>query len=77
VVAEVVSSVMGNRSGRRLPNLPNALALEAVLRIRRKRADLHHGPEDQTKHLTEAEYTSATGFPLKPSSDFTLGAGSI
>jgi len=45
MVAEVVLSVMGNRSDRRFPNLCCAWALEAVELTRRRRADFHQGPE--------------------------------
>jgi hypothetical protein len=49
MVAEVVWSVMGNRSDRRFPNLSCAWALEAVQLTRRKRADFHQGPEAQSQ----------------------------
>jgi len=56
---------MANRSDRRLPNLMNSQALEAVTPIRTKRADFHHGPEHRTLHI-EAEYTTATGSAFTP-----------
>ncbi len=77
MVAEVVLSVMGNRSDRRLANLSNSRALEAVVPIRTRCADFHQGPERQTKLLTEAEYTTATGFAFTPANGFALRAGSI
>ena len=49
MVAEVVLSVMGNRSDRRFPNLSCAWALEAVEVTRRKRADFHQGQERNRK----------------------------
>jgi hypothetical protein len=77
MVAEVVLSVMGNRSDRRLANLSNWWALEAVEPIRTRRADFHQGPEHQTQLLIEAGYTTATGFAFTPTNGFALGAGSI
>ena len=49
MVAEVVLSVMGNRSDRRFANLSNPRALEAVAPIRTRRADFHQGPEHSNK----------------------------
>ena len=77
MVAEVVLSVMGNRSDRRFPNLPCPWALEAAQLTRRRRADFHQGPERKMKLLKEAEYMAATGFTLIPANGFALGAGSI
>lgn len=77
MVAEVVLSVMGNRSDRRFPNLSCPWALEAAEVTRRKRADFHQGPERKMKLLKEAEYMAATGFTLTPANGFALGAGSI
>ena len=77
MVAEVVLSMMGNRSDRRFPNLCCPLALEAVQLTRRRRADLHQGPERNSKLLTKAEYMAATGFTLIPANALSLGAGSI
>ena len=70
-------SVMGNRSDRRLANLTNRKALEAVGPIRTSRADFHQGPERQTQLHTEAGYTTATGFAFTSANDLALGAGSI
>jgi hypothetical protein len=69
--------VMGNRSDRRLANLSNRWALEAVGPIRASRADFHQGPERYNQLHTEAEYTTATGSPLTSTNDLALGAGSI
>jgi hypothetical protein len=77
MVAEVLLSMMGNRSDRRFPNLCCPLALEAVWLTRRRRADLHRGPERSSKLLTEAEYMAATGFALIPANALPIGAGSI
>jgi len=64
MVAEVVLSVMGNRSDRRFPNLSCPWALEAVWLTRRRRADFHQGQERTMKLLKQAEYMAATGFNL-------------
>ena len=56
-------SVMGNRSDRRLANLSNRRALEALGPIRISRADFHQGPERHNQLHTEAGYTTATGTP--------------
>ena len=77
MAAEVVLSMMGNRSDRRFPNLSCAWALEAVEVTRRRRAHFHQGPERRSKLPTEAEYMAATGFTLTPANGFALGAGSI
>jgi hypothetical protein len=63
MVAESLS-VMGNRSDRRLPNLNNFGAFEAVLPIRTRRADSIMARSKITELHTEAEYTNATGFTL-------------
>ena len=76
MVAEVVLSMMGNRSDRRFPNLSCAWALEAVWLTRRRRANFHQGPERKSKLLTEAEYMAATDSTLI-SNALPLGAGSI
>lgn len=55
--------MMGNRSDRRLANLSNRRALEAVGPIRISRADFHQGPERHNQLHTEAGYTTATGTP--------------
>src|ERR1039458_8240769 len=75
MVAEVVLSVMGNRSDRRFPNLSCAWALEAAEVTRRKRAHFHQGPERTTKLHTEAEYMAATGFTIHPTIVFRSGLG--
>ena len=75
MVAEVVLSVMGNRSDRRFPNLSCPWALEAVELTRRRRADFHQGPERNMKLLKEAEYMAATGFTLHPTIAFRSGLG--
>jgi hypothetical protein len=77
MVAEVVASVMGNRSDRRLANLSNSQALEAGGTDQARRADFHQDPEGQTKLLTEAEYTTATRFAFRPANGFAFRAGSI
>ena len=59
------AELMANRSDRRLPNLMNSQAFEAVTPIRTKRADFHHGPEHPTLDI-EAEYTTATGSAVTP-----------
>ena len=64
MVAEVVLSVMGNRSDRRFPNLSCRWALEAVEVTRKKRAHFHQGPERTTKLHTEAEHMAAPDFTL-------------
>ena len=48
MVAEVVLSVMGNRSDRRFPNLSCRWALEAADVTRRRRADFHQGQAVKT-----------------------------
>jgi hypothetical protein len=68
---------MGNRSDRRLENLANSQALEAVAPIRTSRADFHQGPERYNQLHTEAGYTTATGSPFTSTNDLALGAGSI
>ncbi len=73
MVAEVVLSVMVNRSDRRIPNLPCAWALEAVELTRRRHADFHQGQERTTKLLKQAEYMAATGFTFHPANCFRLG----
>ena len=65
MVAELVLSMMGNRSDRRFPNLSCAWALEAAEMTRRRRADFHQGLERRSKLPTEAEYMAATGFTPK------------
>ena len=77
LVAEVVLSVMGNRSDRRFANLSNSRALEAVEPIRTRRADFHQGPERRTELLIEAGYTIATGSAFTPANNLARGAGSI
>lgn len=69
--------MMGNRSDRRLANLSNSQALEAVAPIRTSRADFHQGPERHNQLHTEAGYTTATGSPFTSTDDLALGAGSI
>jgi hypothetical protein len=75
MVAEVVLSVMSNRSDRRFPNLSCPWALEAAEVTRRKRAHFHQGPERTTKLHTEAEYMAATGFTIHPTIVFRSGLG--
>jgi hypothetical protein len=75
MVAEVVLSVMGNRSDRRFPNLSCPWALEAVEMTRRRRADFHQGPERTMKLLKQAEYMAATGFTLHQTIAFRSGLG--
>ncbi len=75
MVAEVVLSVMGNRSDRRFPNLSCRWALEAAELTRRRRADFHQGPERKMKLLKEAEYMAATGFTFHPTIAFRSGLG--
>src|SRR5208282_4129933 len=75
MVAEVVLSVMGNRSDRRFPNLSCRWALEAAELTRRRRADFHQGPERKIKLLKEAEYMAATGFTFHPTIAFRSGLG--
>jgi hypothetical protein len=73
MVAEVVLSVMGNRSDRRFPNLSCAWALEAVEVTRRKRADFHQGQERTMMLLKQAEYMAATASPSTRQSPFARG----
>ena len=73
MVAEVVLSVMGNRSDRRFPNLSCPWALEAVWLTRRRRADFHQGPERKMKLLKQAEYMAATASPPTRQSPFARG----
>src|ERR1035437_6149472 len=75
MVAEVVLSVMGNRSDRRFPNLSCPWALEAAEVTRRRRADFHQGPERKMKLLKQAEYMAATGFTFHPTIAFRSGLG--
>jgi hypothetical protein len=75
MVAEVVLSVMGNRSDRRFPNLSCAWALEAVEMTRRRRADFHQGQQRTMKLLKQAEYMAATGFSLHQTIAFRSGLG--
>jgi hypothetical protein len=73
MVAEVVLSVMGNRSDRRFPNLSCRWALEAVEMTRRRRAHFHQGPEHTIKLLKQAEYMAATDFALIRQTTFARG----
>src|ERR1039458_5142552 len=73
MVAEVVLSVMGNRSDRRFPNLSCAWALEPVWLTRRRRADFHQGQERKMKLLKQAEYMAATASPSTRQSPFARG----
>jgi len=73
MVAEVVLSVMGNRSDRRFPNLSCRWALEAVWLTRRRRANFHQGQERTMKLLKQAEYMAATGFNLIRQTTFARG----
>ena len=73
MVAEVVLSVMGNRSDRRFPNLSCPWALEAAEVTRRRRADFHQGPERTMKLLKQAEYMAATASPPTKQSPFARG----
>ena len=75
MVAEVVLSVMDNRSDRRFPNLSCPWALEAAEVTRRRRADFHQGPERKMKLLKQAEYMAATGFTFHPTIAFRSGLG--
>ena len=75
MVAEVVLSVMGNRSDRRFPNLSCAWALEAVELTRRRRAHFHQGSERTMQLLKQAEYMAATGFTLHQPIAFRSGLG--
>src|SRR5882672_9514459 len=68
---------MADRADRRLANLSNSLALEAVEPIRTRCADFHQGPELRTALLIEAGYTIATGSAFTPANNFARGAGSI
>ena len=73
MVAEVVLSVMGNRSDRRFPNLTCPWALEAAEVTRRKRADFHQGQERTMKLPKQAEYMAATVSPSTRQSPFARG----
>src|ERR1017187_9866737 len=73
MVAEVVLSVMGNRSDRRFPNLSCAWALEAAEVTRRRRADFHQGQERTMMLLKQAEYMAATASPSTRQSPFARG----
>ena len=75
MVAEVVLSVMGNRSDRRFPNLSCPWALEAAEVTRRRRADFHQGPERTMKLLKQAEYMAATASPPHQAIAFRSGLG--
>ena len=75
MVAEVVLSVMGNRSDRRFPNLSCAWAFEAAEVTRRKRANFHQGQERTMKLPKQAEYMAATGFTLNQAIAFRSGLG--
>src|SRR5208282_6287224 len=75
MVAEVVLSVMGNRSDRRFLNLSCARALEAVWLTRRRRADFHQGRERKIQLRKQAEHMAATGFTLHPTIAFRSGLG--
>jgi hypothetical protein len=55
---------MGNRSDRRLANLANPLAFEAVVPIRTRRADSIMARSKSQSSSQEAVYTNATGFTL-------------
>lgn len=67
--------LMANRSDRRLANLSNWQALEAVAPIRTRRADFHQGPEHRTELLEEAGYTIATDSALTPTNNLRTGLG--
>jgi len=60
MVVEVVSSMMGDRSDRRFPNLICTKALEAVQLIRRRRADFHQVQEQSSTRLAKVGYMAAT-----------------
>ena len=77
MVAEVVLSVIGNRSDRRFPNLSCTRAFESVWLTRKRRADFHQGQERTMKLLKQAEYMAATGLHPPPGNRLSLGAGSI
>jgi len=73
MVAEVVSSMMGYQSDRRLPNLLCTKAFEAVQLIRRGRADFHQGQEHLRLLHLKAECMAATDY--YPSRQTTIGSG--
>ena len=77
MVAEVVLSVMGNRSDRRFANLSNSRALEAVEPIRTRRADFHQGPEHSNKAPYRGRIYDCNRLRLTPTNGLALGAGSI
>src|ERR1700693_4171998 len=75
--AEVVLSVMGNRSDRRFANLSNSRALEAVEPIRTRRADFHQGPEHSNKAPDRGRIYDCNRLRFTPTNGLALGAGSI
>ena len=77
MVAEVVLSVMGNRSDRRFANLSNSRALEAVDPIRTRRADFHQGPEHSNKAPYRGRIYDCNRLRLTPTNGLALGPGSI
>jgi len=77
MVAEVVLSVMSNRSDRRFTNLSNSRALEAVEPIRTRRADFHQGPEHSNKAPYRGRIYDCNRLRPTPTNGFALGAGSI
>ena|SRR5260221_7018742 len=77
MVAEVVLSVMGNRSDRRFANLSNSRALEAVEPIRTRRADFHQGPEHSNKAPYRGRIYDCNRLRFTPTNGLALGAGSI
>ena len=76
LVAEVVLSVMGNRSDRRLSNLIEPWALRGRGSDQEKVCGFPSRP-GVSKLLTEAEYMTATGFAFHTGKRLSLGAGSI
>jgi len=71
------AKLMANRSDRHLKNLSNFLALEAVVPIRKRRADFHQGPECQTELLYRGRIYDRNRLRFTPANNFTRGAGSI
>src|SRR5258708_38344325 len=72
MVAEVVLSVMGNRSDRRFANLSNSRALEAVEPIRARRADFHQGPGHSNKAPYRGRIYDSNRLRLTPTKGLAL-----
>ena len=75
MVAEVVLSMMGNRSDRRFPNLICTKALEAVSADQAKARAFPSGPGALSMLPTKAGYMAATDYTHSRQTPFRSGLG--